>query len=229
MYNKKCQKKIVKSKGKLEQRIIITYSRKAAEYQKKIRNKQIERAKASISKGKDDIRKGANDIARFIKKKNDVKDEYILDEELIANEAKFDGFYALATNLLLDSAQDIIEVNSQRWKIEDCFRVLKTNFDTRPVYHRLDPRIVAHFMICYTALLIYRLLEVKLKEKGYNYTINEIISSLKNIEVFEQEGKYFTTYNYGEILSALNDTFDIDLDAKYFMSKYLNKLFKKNL
>ena len=223
------KKKIVKSKGKLEQRIIITYSRKAAEYQKKIRNKQIERAKALISKGKDDIRKGPNDIARFIKKKNDVKDEYILDEELIANEAKFDGFYALATNLLLDSAQDIIEVNSQRWKIEDCFRVLKTNFDTRPVYHRLDPRIVAHFMICYTALLIYRLLEVKLKEKGYNYTINEIISSLKNIEVFEQEGKYFTTYNYGEILSALNDTFDVDIDSKYFMSKDLNKLIKKNI
>ena len=185
MYNKKCQKKIVKSKGKLEQRIIITYSRKAAEYQKKIRNKQIERAKASISKGKDDIRKGANDIARFIKKKNDVKDEYILDEELIANEAKFDGFYALATNLLLDSHQDVIEVNSQRQEVWRLFWVLKTNFDTRPVYH-----IVAHFMICYTVLLIYRLLEVKLKEKGYNYTINEFISSFIKKIIFSNSKNY---------------------------------------
>ena len=120
-------------------------------------------------------------------------------------------------------------INSQRYNIEDCFRILKTNFDARPVYHRLDPRIVAHFMICYTALLIYRLLEVKLKEKGYNFTINEIISSLKNMEVFEETSKYNPTYSYGEILDALNDTFDIDLNAEYFMPKYLNKLFKKNL
>ena len=67
------------------------------------------------------------------------------------------------------------------YKIEDCFRVLKTNFDARPVYHRLDNRIVAHFMICYTSLLIYRLLEKKLKEKGYHFTINEILTTLKNM------------------------------------------------
>ena len=164
-----------------------------AEYQKNIRNKQIERAKVLISKGKDD------------------------------------GFYALATNLLEDSVKDIVLINSLWYKIEDCFRILKTNFDVRPVYHRLDPRIVAHFMICYTALLIYRLLEVKLKEKGYKFTINEIISSLKNMEVFEDTSKYNPTYSYGEILDALNDTFDIDLNAEYFMPKYLNKLFKKNL
>lgn len=218
--------KTVKSKAVLKQNIIVTYSRKMAEYQKNIRNKQIERAKALIAKGVDDIRKGPNDIARFIK--SDTKKTYYLDQDRIALEEKYDGFYAVATNLIDDSAKDILEINSQRYKIEDCFRVLKTNFNARPVYHRLDNRIIAHFMICYTALLIYRLLEKQLKEKGYHFTINEIISSLKNIEVFEQEGKYFTTYNYGEILSALNDTFDIDLDAKYFMPKYLNKLFKKN-
>ena len=164
------KKRKVKSEAKLEQRIIITYSRKMAEYQKNIRNKQIERAKVLISKGKDDIRKGPNDIARFIKNSKEEKNIYVLDEEKIANEEKYDGFYALATNLLEDSVKDIVLINSQRYKIEDCFRILKTNFDARPVYHRLDPRIVAHFMICYTALLIYRLLEVKLKEKGYNFT-----------------------------------------------------------
>ena len=223
------KKRKVKSRAKLEQRIIITYSRKMAEYQKNIRNKQIERAKVLISKGKDDIRKGPNDIARFIKNSKEEKNIYVLDEEKIANEEKYDGFYALATNLLEDSVKDIVEINSQRYKIEDCFRILKTNFDARPVYHRLDPRIVAHFMICYTALLIYKLLEVKLKEKGYNFTINEIISSLNNMEVFEDTSKYNPTYSYGEILDALNDTFDIDLNAEYFMPKYLNKLFKKNL
>lgn len=151
--------KLVKSKTNLKQRIIITYSRKMAEYQKIIRNKQIERAKILISKGVDDIRKGPNDIARFIKNANEEKNTYVLDQDRIEQEEKFDGFYAIATNLLNDSAKEIFEINDQRYKIEDCFRVLKTNFDARPVYHRLDNRIVAHFMICYTSLLIYRLLE----------------------------------------------------------------------
>lgn len=172
--------KLVKSKANLKQRIIITYSRKMAEYQKIIRNKQIERAKILISKGVDDIRKGPNDIARFIKNANEEKNTYVLDQDRIEQEEKFDGFYAIATNLSNDSAKEIFEINDQRYKIEDCFRVLKTNFDARPVYHRLDNRIVAHFMICYTSLLIYRLLEKKLKEKGYHFTINEILTTLKN-------------------------------------------------
>lgn len=171
--------KLVKSKTNLKQRIIITYSRKMAEYQKIIRNKQIERAKILISKGVDDIRKGPNDIARFIKNANEEKNTYVLDQDRIEQEEKFDGFYAIATNLLNDSAKEIFEINDQRYKIEDCFRVLKTNFDARPVYHRLDNRIVAHFMICYTSLLIYRLLEKKLKEKRYHFTIKEIMTTLK--------------------------------------------------
>ncbi|MGM9969075.1 MAG: hypothetical protein ACI35S_01620 [Anaeroplasma sp.] len=142
-------------------------------------------------------------IARFIKSE---KKEYSLNTERIANEEKYDGFYAIATNLLEDNVKDIIEVNSQRYKIKDCFIILKTNFDARPVYHRLDSRIVVHFKICYTSLLIYRLLEVKLKEKGYHFTINEIIFSLKNMEVYVDTSKYNPTYDYGEILDALNDT-----------------------
>lgn len=217
--------KMVKSKTSLSQRIIITYSRKMAEYQKNIRDKQIERAKALLSKGVDDVRKGPNDIARFIK--SDSKKMYYLDEERIALEEKYDGFYAIATNLLEDDVKDIIEINSQRYKIEDCFRVLKTNFNARPIYHRLDPRIIAHFMICYTALLIYRLIEVKLKEKGYHYTIDEIISSLNSIQVFSDSTKYIPTYDYGEILDSLNDALNIDLNADYFKPVYLNKIFKK--
>ena len=219
--------KKVKSKGTLYQKVIITYSRKTAEYQKHIRNKQIERAKYLIKKGVDDVRKGPNDIARFITKKDKTKNEYILDEEKIAYEEKFDGFYAIATNLITDKAQDIIRISSERNKIEECFRVLKTNFDARPVYHRLDNRIVAHFMICYSTLLIYRLLEKKLKEKEYKFTIDEIIYSLRNIAVCFNGTKYIPLYNYGEILDALNDITGIDLNADFFMPSYLNKNFKK--
>ena len=217
--------KLVKSKANLKQRIIITYSRKMAEYQKIIRNKQIERAKILISKGVDDIRKGPNDIARFIKNANEEKNTYVLDQDRIEQEEKFDGFYAIATNLLNDSAKEIFEINDQRYKIEDCFRVLKTNFDARPVYHRLDNRIVAHFMICYTSLLIYRLLEKKLKEKGYHFTINEILTTLKNMNISNVKDRFYQAdYAGGNVLNALCNTFKLQLDKKYYLPKNLKKI-----
>lgn len=216
--------KLVKSKANLKQRIIITYSRKMAEYQKIIRNKQIERAKILISKGVDDIRKGPNDIARFIKNANEEKNTYVLDQDRIEQEEKFDGFYAIATNLLNDSAKEIFEINDQRYKIEDCFRVLKTNFDARPVYHRLDNRIVAHFMICYTSLLIYRLLEKKLKEKGYHFTINEILTTLKNMNISNVKDRFYQAdYAGGNVLNALCNTFKLQLNKKYYLPKNLKK------
>lgn len=113
-----------------------------------------------------EIIKGSNDITRFIKRTSSAKsdekvtDAYILNQDKIDEEERYDGFYALATNLD-DSAKDIIAINSTRYKIEDCFRAMKTNFSARPIFHQRKERIIAHFMICYTALLIYRLLEKK--------------------------------------------------------------------
>ena len=216
-----------KSKAMLRQNIIVTYSRKMAEYQKAIRNKQIERAKALIKKGVDDVRKGPNDIARFIKTKDNKKNEYVLNEEKILNEEKYDGFYAVATNLIEDKVQDILEINSQRYKIEDCFRVLKTNFDARPIYHQLDNRIIAHFMICYTALLIYRLLEKQLQLKDYKFKINDIISTLKNMKVSNRDDIYYEAdYTSSKVCTALNDLYDLGLDKKYYMPSELSKKIK---
>jgi len=220
--------KLVKSKAILKQRIIITYSRKMAEYQKNIRNKQIERAKYLLSKGVDDIRKGPNDVARFIKAQN--KNVYSLDLDRIANEEKYDGFYALATNLEDESIKEIIEINAQRYKIEDCFRVLKTNFYAHPIYHRLEPRIIAHFMICYSALLIYRLLENKLKEKGYHFTINEILNTLKNMNIMNVRDRFYqSSYTSSDVLNALEDINNIGLDRECYLYKSLNKKIKKIL
>ncbi len=218
--------KTVKSKANLKQKLIITYSRKMAEYQKNIRNKQIERAKALLARGVDDIKKGPNDIARFIKSTN--KTLYTLDQDRIDLEEKYDGFYAIATNLLEDNPKDIIEINSQRYKIEDCFRVLKTNFDARPIHHRLDKRIVAHFMICYTALLIYRLLEKQLKDKKYDFTINEILTTLKNMNVSNRDGLFYEAeFTSSKVCTALNDLFNFRLDKKYYQNSELTKLVKK--
>ena len=218
--------KLVKSKATLKQRIIITYSRKMAEYQKNIRNKQIERAKYLLSKGVDDVRKGPNDIARFIKA--ETKNVYSLDLDRIADEEKYDGFYAIATNLEDESIKEIIEINAQRYKIEDCFRILKTNFDAHPIYHRLEPRIIAHFMICYTALLIYRLLENKLKEKGYHFTINEILNTLKNMNIMNVRDRFYqSSYTSSDVLNALEDINNIGLDKECYLLKILNKKIKK--
>ena len=220
--------KVVKSTANLKQRIIITYSRKMAEYQKNIRNKQIERAKALIAKGVDDIRKGPNDIARFIKNTNKDKNNYVLNTEKIEQEEKYDGFYAIATNLLDDDAKDIIKINSQRYKIEDCFRVLKTNFDARPVYHRLDSRIIAHFMICYTALLVYKLLEKKLNDKNHNYTINDILTTLKNMNVSNRDNLFYeANFTASLVCTALNDTFNLGIDKKYYSNSILSQKLKK--
>ena len=115
----------------------------------------------------DKKKKGPNDPARFIKKLNDSKNKYEIDQSIIDKESKYDGFYAIITNLD-DDAKDIIAVNSNRYKIEDCFRLMKTSFDARPVYHRNRERIISHFLICYTSLLLFRLLERKIKDAGYS-------------------------------------------------------------
>lgn len=145
----------------------------------------------------------------------------------------FDGFYAIATNLdanldAKDEAKRIAEINSQRYKIEDCFRVLKTNFKARPVNHQKDDRIIDHFMTCYTALLIQRIIEVKLNQEGRHFTTGEIIENLKNMNVVNNHDLYYqATYTSSKICNALNETFGLELDKAYYQHKELNKKIKK--
>ena len=219
-----------KSKGKLKQYVIVTFSRKAMEYQRYVRNRQIERARRLISTNKvDDLKKNPNDPKRFIKRDKNDKDRYYIDEEKIKKEEKYDGFYAVATNLdAEDNAKEIIRINSQRYRIEDCFRVLKTNFKARPVNHRRDDRIIAHFMTCYTALLIQRIIEIKLNRSGRHFTTDEIIENMKNMNVVNNHDLYYqATYTSSAICDALNETFRLDLDKEYYQPKELNKKIKK--
>ena len=221
--------KKVKSKGTLKQRIIITYSRKMAEYQKAIRERQVKRAKVYLSNGDlDSLKKNPNDYKRFIKKLD--KSKYELDEERINDEAKYDGFYAVATNIFDEDVKDILEVSSRRYKIEESFRIMKTNFDGRPVYHYKENKIKAHFLTCFTALLIYRLIEVKLEKAKHHFTTNQIIETLKNMNVVSIEDAYYqAAYTGSNCLSSLEELFDLKLDRKYYLSKDLNKKVKKSL
>ncbi len=226
--------KMVKAKGLLKQRIIVTFSRKMMEYQRHIRNGQIERAQKILDNyNVEDVKKGPHDVTRFIKRTSVGKDgekasdHYAIDRAVIEKEEQYDGYYAVATNLE-DRAEDILAINSRRYKIEDCFRVLKTNFDARPIHHRNRRRIIAHFMICYTALLIYRLLENKLDEYGTHFTTDEILETLKNMNVTNTQDLFYTAaYQSSKVCTSLNGIFELGLDKKYYRPKELNKKIKK--
>ena len=221
--------KEVKAKGVLKQRIIVTYSRKMAEYQKKIRSRQIERAENLLKNiDPDKFKKGPNDVTRFIKsKKVSNKKDYYIDQEVIKEEEKYDGFYAVATNIFNVREDKIIDIQSNRYKIEDCFRVLKTNFNARPVYHYKRERIRAHFLICYTALLIYRLLEVKLDRNNTHFTTNQIIKTLQNMNVLEYDGVFYKAcYTGSDVLDSFEQLFNLKLNKKNYLPKDLNKYLK---
>lgn len=224
----------IKLKAIVPQKIIVSFSRKMMEYQRYIRNRQIERAKKLLKTlNPETYKKGPHDVTRFIKRTSSTKsgetvtDKYELNQTVIEEEEKYDGFYAVVTNLN-DPAKDILEVSANRYKIEDCFRVMKTNFSARPVFHQKRERIIAHFMICYTSLLIYRLMEKKLEMYGTHCTTDNLIETLNSMDVANIEDMcYMSTYTNSQICTALNAITGLDLDKKYYLPKELNKKSKK--
>jgi len=225
-----------KAKGVLKQRIIITFSRKMMEYQRTVRNRQIERAKKLLAlKDPEEIKKGPNDVKRFMKRVSKTKSgekvivKYTLDESKIAEEEKYDGYYAIATNLA-DPAKDILAVSQKRYQIEDCFRIIKTNFDGRPVNHRLAERIRAHFLICYTALLVYRLLEAQLDDQKTHVTPANLVTTLKNMTVTNiHDIDFMALYKGSKTLDALTQLTRMPLDRRHYRPKDLNGMIKKFL
>lgn len=228
------KKKSVRSKGTLKQRIIVTFSRKMMEYQRTIRNRQIERAKKMIKAcDPEEIKKGPNDVRRFMKRIAKGKDgkeasvRYEIDEEKIREEEKYDGYYAVATNLE-DPARDVLAVFGKRYQIEDCFRIMKTSFDARPVFHHNPERIKAHFLICYTALLIYRLIEVQLDDRKKHHTVEEVRTTLKNMNITEEFNVYYKAlYTGSRTLTDLVTVLDLPLDHLYYQASDLKRMIKK--
>ncbi len=222
----------VKATGTLKQRIIITFSRKMMEYQRTVRSRQIERAKDLLKRNDPEtIKKGPNDVRRFLKKRTKSGKEeeiiYVIDEEKIREEERYDGYYAVATNLQ-DPAKDILNIMHKRYQIEECFRIMKTNFDARPVYHRNPERIKAHFMICYTALLVYRLLEVQLNSENRHHTVEEIRTTLRNMNVKDEFSIYYKAlYTGSKTLTDLVSVLGLPLDHVYYQDKDIKKMLKK--
>lgn len=220
----------VKEDG-LEQKLIVTFSLKYKNYQETIRNRQVEKAQNTIDKNPTKLKKcNANDYKRFITKSSCTDDGEIasndilgIDMSLIAKEAAYDGFYAVCTNLS-DDASAIIKVNQKRWEIEECFRIMKTEFKARPVFLQNDDRIEAHFTTCFISLMIYRLLEKKLEEK---YTCSEIITTLRNMNFLNVQGEgYIPTYTRSDLTDSLHDVSGFRTDFQIVKNQTMKKIFK---
>ena len=218
--------------GDMDEIVIVTYSPKYKAYQKRIRGQQIARAVKMIEQpGRKRRGKNQNDPARFIKSTAITEDGevagrniYDLDSDRISEEEMYDGFYAVITNLEGDVGE-ILKINRQRWEIEENFRIMKTDFEARPVYVRRDERIKAHFLICYISLLVYRLLEKKL---GNAYTCNEILGTLRSMQVtlLSKESGYIPSYKRTDMTDDLHKVFGFHTDYELISKSTMRSIIK---
>ena len=233
VYNSIYYKEVPVVTGNMDETLIVTYSPKYKAYQRKIRSRQIERAEKLIATpGRKRKGKNQNDPMRFIKRTSITPDGeiaekqiYGLDEEQIQKEEMYDGFYAVITNLEGD-VSEIIKINKQRWEIEENFRIMKTEFEARPVYVRRDDRIKAHFMTCYISLLLYRLLEKKL---GNAYTANQILETLRSMQMtlLNTASGYIPSYTRTELTDALHKTFGFRTDYEFITKSSMRTIIKE--
>ena len=213
----------------LEQKLIVTYSIKYRDYQRNIRAKQVERAEKLISTNPAKVNKtNQNDYKRFIAKTAVTEDGevaktefYSINADTIADEEVFDGFYAVCTNLD-DEPASIIKINHRRWEIEDCFRIMKSEFKARPVYLKRDDRIEAHFSTCFISLLIFRILEKRIEEK---FSCPRIIKELREMDLLEvpKEG-YIPVYMRTDFTDVLHEAFGFRTDFQFIAHDCMKKI-----
>lgn len=215
----------------IEQRMIVTFSPKYESYEKKIREKQIARAAELIKAGASGInRKGNHDVRRYIASTHVTGDGEIaeknihaLDEVAIREAAAYDGFYAACTNLE-DDTDRLLKVMKGRWEIEECFRIMKTEFAARPVYLSREERITAHFLTCFMTLLIYRILEQRIQAVDESITVTQILDTLQGMKMLKQRDLYFPAYNRTKLTDLLHEVSDFCTDYEVITAKKMRKL-----
>jgi transposase len=220
----------IKENG-LEQKLIVTFSLKYKNYQRRIRNNQIERAQKAIETNSIKLDKcNQNDYKRFVNKTSITEDGEVADKkvlslnlEQIEKEEQYDGFYGVCTNLE-DDAEEIIKVNQRRWEIEESFRIMKSEFKARPVYLSRDDRITAHFTTCFLSLVLHRYLEKRLEEK---YTASEIIDCLRNMNLANNNGTgYIPVYTRSDLTDSLHDKFNFRTDFEIIKNNDMKKILR---
>jgi len=220
------------NEDKLEQRLIVTYSVKYKDYQRRIRDKQIERAEKLLQSSPAKLKKSKQtDYKRFVSKvsatdtgevaENDI---YFINKQTIAEEECYDGFYAVCTNLE-DEVASIVKVNQRRWEIEECFRIMKSEFKARPVYLKLDERIKAHFLTCFISLLIYRILEKRLND---GFTCSQILKELRDMSFLEMSGEGFIpAYTRTDFTDALHEAFGFRTDYQILTNSKMKNILQQ--
>lgn len=212
----------------IEQKYIVTFSLKYMDYQRAIRNEQIARAEKALHSVEKRERTRQSDYKRFISKISVTENGevagttfYTLNDDRISEEERYDGFYAVATNLD-EPAEEIIRINHRRWEIEECFRIMKNEFDARPVYLRRDTRITAHFTICFLALVMFRYLE---KALNHRFTCDTIIRGLKAIKFLKLEDAGFVpAYTRSDFTDALHEAFGFRTDYEILSKSAMRKI-----
>ncbi len=210
---------------------VITYSLKYRDFLAAKRSGQINRALKAIAGGEKAVEtKNAQDFRRFIQKSvrnskgEKAKVKYELDKEAIAEEARFDGFYAVETNLL-DDIPAVLSVSKGRWEIEESFRIMKHDFHSRPVYLSRNDRIKAHFLTCFISLLIYRILERKLDNK---YTCETILETLRNMKMTKaKDTGYIPSYTRTDITDSLHEEAGFRTDYEITKTKAMKGVIRK--
>ena len=217
----------------LSQRLIITYSPKYAKYQKTIREKQVDRAKLMLEKGSiKKERRNPNDPARFLGSIAVTDDgekanvHNFLNTDKIDEEAKYDGMYAISTDLLDDNVSEILSISEKRWQIEECFRIMKTEFEARPVFLQRTDRITSHFLTCFLALIIYRYLEKFLEHK---YTCEEILKTLKDFNfAYVKDQGFIPLYKRTELTDKLHEICHFNTDFEFITKSQMRTIQKQS-
>lgn len=227
--------KTVRDGETLEQRIIVSYSLKYREYQRNRRALNIAHAEKAIKNGND--KPSSKDFRKYITELNCTEDgvhiekvKSTIDWNKIKEEEKYDGFYAVCTNLekhkdkngkLRHTIAEILKINHARWEIEESFRIMKLQMKSRPVYHQNDKAVKAHFALCFLSLFIIRVLEHRVE----NYSTDKILDAIRNMDALKIEGEGFVpTFTRTKVTDKLFEKLGFRLDNQIIMLKNLKTI-----
>ena len=219
----------VREKIIVDQKQMVYFSQKYADKQKHDRDLMIEKARDLVSNpakyNKATSYGAANYVKnlKFLKSTGEIADtsNLLIDEEKIKEEEKFDGYYSIVTSEENLSDIEIRNIYRGLAKIENTFKVTKSNLESRPVYVWTPEHIEAHFLTCFISLVIIRLLENKLENK---YSTKQIIESLKNFTSSHIEHDIYKQNNYNEIIKQFSEIYNLNLEKKYRTLSEIKKI-----
>lgn len=222
-------------KETLEEHLIVSYSPKYKKYQKHIRDKKLERAEKLLSNPgkieKSNPRNPRYYISEtvFETKTGEVVEKgksYSIDYDKVAKEERFDGFYAVTTDLEDKDLGMILQVNRNRWEIEECFEIMKSELETRPIYVSRQEAIEGHLLICFTALLVYRIIEQLVGAE--EFTCLEIFETLRRMDITHLKGPYYQpAFTRSPLTDKLTEIFGYQFQTELVDEKNLKK-FNRN-